>query len=172
MPPRLRNRLAIGAAAILALAAGISVALYDRAPADATALLALSLPDPAGHPQPLAQWQGKVLVVNFWATWCAPCREEMPDLVRAQKEYGAKGLQIVGIAADNADKVQQFAKEIELNYPALIGGYAAIDLSKDLGNNLVALPFTLVLDRQGKVAYTHLGPVKPDKLRDVVTKLL
>ena len=172
MAPQLRNRVLIGAAAILALAAGIGFALFDRAPADATALLAMSLPDSSGRPQPLAQWQGKVLVVNFWATWCAPCRDEMPDLVRAQKEYGPKGLQIVGIAADDAGKVQQFAKEIELNYPALIGGYAAIDLSKDLGNNLVALPFTLVLDRHGKVAYTHLGPVKPDKLRDVITGLL
>lgn len=170
-PPR-RSLVVIGAAAVLALAAGIGVALFDRTPTDASRLLALSLPDPTGRPQSLAQWQGKVLVVNFWATWCAPCREEMPDLVRAQNEYGAKGLQIVGIAADNADKVQQFAKEIELNYPALIGGYAAIDLSKDLGNSLVALPFTLILDRQGKVAYTHLGPVKPDELRAVITKLL
>jgi len=172
MAPQLRSRVAIWAAALLALGAGIGLALFDRAPADASALLALTLPDPSGRPQPLSQWQGKVLVVNFWATWCGPCREEMPDLVRAQKEYGAKGLQIVGIAADDADKVQQFAKEIELNYPALIGGYAAIDLSKDLGNSLVALPFTLVVDRHGKVAYTHLGPVKPDKLRDVISKLL
>jgi len=172
MAPQLRSRVSIGAAALLALGAGIGLALFDRAPADASALLALTLPDPSGRPQPLSQWQGKVLVVNFWATWCGPCREEMPDLVRAQKEYGAKGLQIVGIAADDADKVQQFAKEIELNYPALIGGYAAIDLSKDLGNSLVALPFTLVVDRHGRVAYTHLGPVKPDKLRDVITKLL
>ena len=172
MALRLRNRLAFGTAAVLALAAGIGLALFDRAPADTTALLALSLPDSAGQPQPLAQWHGKVLVVNFWATWCAPCREEMPDLVRAQNEYGAKGLQIVGIAVDNADKVQQFAKEIGLNYPALIGGYSAMDLSKDLGNSLVALPFTLVLDRRGKVVYTHLGPVKPDKFRDVITKLL
>jgi len=172
MAPQLRSRVAIWAAALLALGAGIGLALFDRAPADASALLALTLPDPSGRPQPLSQWQGKVLVVNFWATWCGPCREEMPDLVRAQKEYGAKGLQIVGIAADDADKVQQFAKEIELNYPALIGGYAAIDLSKDLGNSLVALPFTLVVDRHGRVAYTHLGPVKPDKLRDVITKLL
>jgi thiol-disulfide isomerase/thioredoxin len=172
MAPQLRSRVSIGAAALLALGAGIGLALFDRAPADASALLALTLPDPSGRPQPLSQWQGKVLVVNFWATWCGPCREEMPDLVRAQKEYGAKGLQIVGIAADDADKVQQFAKEIELNYPALIGGYAAIDLSKDLGNSLVALPFTLVVDRKGKVAYTHLGPVKPDKLRDVIIQLL
>jgi thiol-disulfide isomerase/thioredoxin len=172
MAPQLRNRLAFATAAVLALAAGIGLALFDHTPADTTALWALSLPDPTGRPQPLAQWRGKVLVVNFWATWCAPCREEMPDLVRAQNEYGAKGLQIVGIAVDNVDKVQQFAKEIKLNYPALVGGYGAMDLSKDLGNSLVALPFTLILDRQGKVAYTHLGPVKPDKFRDVITKLL
>jgi thiol-disulfide isomerase/thioredoxin len=172
MAPRLRNRFILGTAAVVALAAGIGLALFDRTPADTSALWALSLPDSAGQPQPLAQWHGKVLVVNFWATWCVPCREEMPDLVRAQNEYGAKGLQIVGIAVDNADKVQQFGKELGLNYPALIGGYGAMDLSKDLGNSLVALPFTLILDRQGKVAYTHLGPVKPGKLRDVITKLL
>ena len=172
MPPRLRNHFAFGVAAALALAAGIGLALFDRTPADTTSLLALSLPDPAGKLQPMAQWRGKVLVVNFWATWCGPCREEMPDFVRVQQEYGAKGLQIVGIAADNADKVQQFAEEIKLNYPALIGGYGAMDLSKELGNSLVALPFTLILDRQGKVAYTHLGPVKADKFREVITKLL
>jgi peroxiredoxin len=96
----------------------------------------------------------------------------MPEFIRAQNDFGGKGLQIVGIAVDNADKVQQFATELGLNYPALIGGFDAMDLSKDLGNKLVALPFTLVLDRQGKLAYTHLGPVKADKFRDVVTKLL
>jgi peroxiredoxin len=167
-----RSRVLFGAAAALALAAGIGVALFDREPADATALLALSLPDQAGQSQPMAQWRGKVLVVNFWATWCAPCREEMPEFVRAQKEYGPKGLQVVGIAIDSADKVQQFAKDLDLNYPALVGGYGAMDLSKGLGNDLVALPFTLVLDRRGKVAYTHLGAVKPDKFRDVIGKLL
>jgi thiol-disulfide isomerase/thioredoxin len=168
----LRTRVVFGVAAALALAAGIGFALFDRAPADTTALLALSLPDTAGQSQPLAQWRGKVLVVNFWATWCAPCREEMPEFVRAQEQYGPKGLQVVGIAVDNADKVQQFAKELGLNYPALIGGFGAMDLSKKLGNELVALPFTLVLDREGKVAYTHLGPVTPDKFRGVISKLL
>ncbi|MEP6996628.1 MAG: TlpA disulfide reductase family protein [Betaproteobacteria bacterium] len=168
----MRNRLIIGAAAALALTAGIGVAVFDRTPPDATALLALSLPDASGQAQQLAQWRGKVLVVNFWATWCAPCREEMPDFIRAQTEYGGKGLQVVGIAVDNADKVQQFAHELGLNYPALIGGYGAMDLSKGLGNTLVALPFTLILDRQGKVAYTHLGQVKADKFRDIIVKLL
>jgi len=162
----------MGSAAVLALAGGVALAVWDRAPRDASALFSLSLPDTSGQQQSLSQWRGKVVVVNFWATWCAPCREEMPDFVRAQQQYGGKGLQIVGIAADNADKVQQFAEEIKLNYPALIGGYGAMDLSKELGNSLVALPFTLILDRQGKVAYTHLGPVKADKFRDVITKLL
>lgn len=172
MTPRARNRLIIGVAAAIALAAGVGFAALHRPSPDASALFALSLPDPAGKPQAIAQWRGKVLVVNFWATWCGPCREEMPDFVRAQDEYGAKGLQIVGIAVDNVDKVQQFSKELGLNYPALIGGYDAMDLSREWGNTLVALPFTLVLDRQGRIAYTHLGPVKPDKFRDVLTKLL
>lgn len=169
----MRNRIIFGIAALLALGAGILLATYDRgAPADSTALMALTLPDGAGRPQAMSQWQGKVVVVNFWATWCVPCRKEMPDFIRAQNAYGAKGLQIVGIAVDNADKVQQFAKELDLNYPALIGGYEAMDLSRTLGNKLVALPFTLILDRQGKVAYTHLGPVEPDQFRNVITKLL
>ena len=76
-----------------------------------------------------------LLVVNFWATWCAPCREEMPMFVRAQAAHGAKGLQFVGIAVDDAVKVRQFAREIGLNYPALIGGYGAMELSKTLGNS-------------------------------------
>ncbi len=168
----LRGRIVFGVAAALAVAAGIGLAVFDRAPVDATELLALTLPDAAGQPQPMSQWRGKVLVVNFWATWCGPCREEMPEFVRAQKEYGGKGLQVVGIAVDNADKVRQFSKELGLNYPALIGGYPAMDLSKGLGNELLALPFTLVVDRRGKVAYTHLGSVKPDQFRGVVTKLL
>ncbi|HKW80341.1 MAG TPA: TlpA disulfide reductase family protein [Casimicrobiaceae bacterium] len=169
---KLRPRYTFAAVAILALAAGIGLALYDRTPPDASKLLALTLPDAAGRPQPVAQWQGKVVAVNFWATWCAPCREEMPEFVRAQAEYGSKGLQIVGIAIDNADKVRQFSQQLNLNYPALIGGYSAMDLSRDLGNSLLALPFTVVLDRQGKVAYTHLGPVKPGQFRSIVTKLL
>ena len=76
------------------------------------------MPDVEGREQALGQWQGKVLVVNFWATWCAPCREEMPEFVRAQAELGGKGLQFVGIAVDQADKVRQFAQEIGINYPA------------------------------------------------------
>ena len=134
--------------------------------------MGISLPDIDGKPQALAQWQGKVVVVNFWATWCAPCREEMPMFVKMQTEQGPKGLQFVGIAVDQADKVRQFADEIGMNYPALIGGYGAMELSKTMGNRLMALPFTVIVDRQGKVAHTQLGPIKEDQLAKIVGQLL
>jgi thiol-disulfide isomerase/thioredoxin len=166
------SRWVLGAAAAIALALGAYFGLRHEAPADATALLALSLPDAAGKEQSIGQWRGKVVVVNFWATWCAPCREEMPEFMRAQTELGARGLQFVGIAVDQADKVDQFAKELGLNYPTLIGGYGAVELSKTLGNSLAALPFTIIVDRQGRVAHTQLGLLKPDQLRAIVGKLL
>jgi len=169
---RLRNALLLGIVGVLALAAGFGLALWDRESADPSALLALSLPDLDGTPQSLMQWRGKVMVVNFWATWCGPCREEMPEFVRAQREFGPKGLQFVGIAVDQRDKVAQFAKEFDLNYPALIGGYEAMDVAKRLGNRLAGLPFTVVLDRQGRIVHTQLGPLKPGVLRSIVSDLL
>ena len=170
-----RRLLIIAGIALVALAVGAGTA-YFRGSHDATrdgsAILGLVLPDAQGRQQALAQWRGKVLVVNFWATWCAPCREEMPEFVAAQARDGAKGVQFVGIAVDDPVKVRSFIKEIGLNYPALIGGYGAIELSKTLGNDLAALPFTIVLDRQGRVAHTQLGPLKAARLDDLLGKLL
>lgn len=92
--------------------------------------------------------------------------------VRLQREHGANGLQFVGIAVDQIDKVRQFADEIGLNYPALIGGYGAMELSKTLGNSLMALPFTVIVDRAGRVAHTQLGPLKEEQLASIVRQLL
>ncbi len=169
---RSRRTLLLGVAAAVALAAGAGLALWDRPPPDANELLALSLPDTHGAQQSLRQWQGKVLVVNFWATWCGPCREEMPEFVRAQRDLGPAGLQVVGIAIDQPDKVASFAKELDLNYPALIASYETMDLTKPLGDRLLGLPFTVVLDRHGRVAHTQLGPMKPAQLRTIVRNLL
>ena len=170
-----RRTLIVGGVALAALALGAGTALFrggNDATRDGAALLGVVLPDAQGREQALAQWRGKVLVVNFWATWCAPCREEMPEFVAAQARDGAKGVQFVGIAVDDADKVRSYIQEIGLNYPALIGGYGAIELSKALGNELSALPFTVVLDRQGRVAHTQLGPLKAAKLDDLLGRLL
>jgi len=176
MSSRRLRWLAVVVAGALALAAGIYFGQRhlggDGAGRDGGPLLAIALPDTDGKEQPLGQWKGKVLVVNFWATWCAPCREEMPEFVRIQAEMAPKGLQFVGIAVDQADKVKQFAAEIELNYPALIGGYGAMELSKTLGNNLMALPFTVILDRSGRVVHTQLGPLREERLRGIVAQLI
>ena len=173
---RTRRRL-LGAGAALAGVAALAggAAWYERNQAtqrDGAAVLGLVLPDLDGREQPLAQWRGKVLIVNFWATWCAPCREEMPQFIETQARDASKGLQFVGIAVDQADKVREFAKEIRLNYPALIGGFGAIELSRALGNDLAALPFTIVLDRDGRVAHTQLGPLKPARLDTLLRELL
>lgn len=167
----------MGAVCAFALAAGIYFGRdagesRSRTAVDAGPLLALTLPDDMGRDQPIGQWKGKVLVINFWATWCVPCREEMPEFVKVQSELGARGLQFVGIAIDQVDKVKAFAGELGLNYPALIGGYGAIELSKTLGNRVGALPFTVIVDRKGNVAHTQLGLLKESKLRSIVDGLL
>ena len=133
MTPRRTAIVAGATAAVLALGAGLYFGALRRdagsgAGASAATLLALTLPDVAGKEEPLGQWRGKLLIVNFWATWCEPCREEMPEFVRVQREFGSKGLQFVGIAVDETDKVRRFAGEIGLNYPALIGGFGAMEL--------------------------------------------
>ena len=171
--------LAVALAAVVALAAGVlwrqlagDALLAPSAPRDGGTLFALSLPDPTGKEQPLAQWKGKVLVVNFWATWCEPCKEEMPRFMKLQTDYGGKGLQFLGIAIDEPAKVSAFARDLGLNYPTLVGGYGAIELSKTFGNRLGALPFTIVLDRSGAVAHTQLGPLKDAQLRAIVAQLV
>src|SRR5258708_2287737 len=179
MTKRQSITLALVAAGVLALVAGIAWqrmnaddAASSATKPDGAALLGVALPDASGREQSLGQWNGKVLVVNFWATWCEPCREEMPRFVKLQQEYGEKGLQFVGIAIDEGDKVQRFASEIHLNYPTLLGGYGAIELSKTLGNRLGALPFTVIIDRAGGVVQTHLGPMKDAELRSIIRQLI
>ena len=169
---------AIVVAGALALAAGLYVGSGglpggpDERAKSAAQLLAVTLPDTAGKEETLAQWSGKVLIVNFWATWCAPCREEMPEFVRLQTEFGAKGLQFVGIAVDDGVKVKQFADDIHLNYPALVGGYGAMELSRTLGNRVMALPFTVIVARDGTIAHVQLGPLKIDQLRRIISQLI
>lgn len=120
----------------------------------------------------LAKWQGKVMVVNFWATWCAPCRKEIPEFIRMQAALEAKGVQFVGIAIDETDKVRQFAKEAGINYPTLIGEFDATELGKVLGNDVGALPFTVVFDRQGRVVKKILGATNESHLTPILQPYL
>jgi thiol-disulfide isomerase/thioredoxin len=159
------RRLLLAGAAGAALAAGFGGGwAWNRRGADARReqealreLLALTLPDPDGKPQALSQWDGQVRVINFWATWCAPCREEMPHFVKLQTRYGTRGVTFLGVAIDRAERVARFAAEIGVNYPLLLADMSLLGLASRIGNRGEVLPFTLVLDRSAKIAARRTG---------------
>ena len=156
----------------LAAAAGYGAHLFrvgrwggHSAPDIGEAILTSRLFDLDGRPQTLVTFRGRILVVNYWATWCAPCREEIPMFVRLQKEFAVKNVQFTGIAIDQADKVRQFAREIPINYPLLIGGMETLDLSRQAGNKAGVLPYTLVIGRDGRVAESLVGGLTEERMR-------
>jgi thiol-disulfide isomerase/thioredoxin len=135
-------------------------------------ILATPLADVAGGSRHIGQWRGGVLVINYWATWCAPCREEIPVFVRMQQRYGDRGLQFVGIAFDQPDKVAAFASEFRINYPLLIAGLETLEQLRQAGNRAGVLPYTLVLDRKGNLVSREPGGVKEAPLESLVKLLL
>jgi thiol-disulfide isomerase/thioredoxin len=138
----------------------------------ASLILATTLPDLQGTNQSVSQWKGKVLVVNFWATWCEPCRREMPEFIELQDELRDRGLLFIGIALDQKSKVQQYSKEIRVNYPILLGGIKAMELAEAAGNRYSVLPFTVILNRNGEIVSTHVGRIARDKLEPILKPLL
>ena len=167
-----KTRVLMLVAAILAVGAGFfayQATLSSRSAAKVVAeLMRLRLPDVAGKDQSLTQWRDKILVVNFWATWCEPCREEIPVLLRVQAKYASNGVQVVGISVDSVDKVRQFAREYGIGYPLVIGSMEVIELTRRLGNNAAGLPYTIVLDRSGRVVKTHLGAISEVELEGAI----
>ncbi len=159
--------LAVGA---LSAALGIAVNWWrtDTAAADADAgavFFAATFPDADGRPQPLSQWRGRLLVVNFWATWCPPCVEEMPDLQRLRDAYRDRGVEVIGIGIDNGSKIAEFRDRHQLSLPLLVAGVGGSDLNRALGNPSGALPFTVLIASDGRVLERHLGQAKPEQLR-------
>jgi len=162
--------------AVSALGAGYWLYPWNRGVTPDTGnvaeLMAATLPDMAGKSQALAQWRGKVMVVNFWATWCPPCLEEIPEFVRMQEKFGHRGLQFVGIAIDNRDKVREFAVKFRMNYPVLVGELEAIELVRRIGNERGGLPFTVIVDRKGRLIGTELGGLNEEKLIAIIEPAL
>ena len=115
------------------------------------------------------EWQGKILVVNFWATWCAPCREEIPLLIDLERRR--PGVRVIGIALDTADAVRAFARELGIGYPILLDDARGSTMRR-YGNRIGALPFTVVTGRDGIVAYVRLGELEPGELDTVTDALL
>src|SRR6056297_90526 len=116
-----------------------------------------SLPDLAGQTRTLADWEGELRVINFWATWCAPCRREIPLLKEIQAQHGEAGVQVIGIAIDEAGPVADYAAEMEFNYPVLIGQEDAIAAAESFGIDFLGLPFTLIVAPDGELLNVHVG---------------
>ena len=173
MTPGRRNLLilgGVGAAAAVAGAVAGALALQSRS--GAAELLSASFPDLSGRPVRLSEWQGRPLVCNFWASWCEPCREELPLLDAAQRQHAAIGLQIVGIAADNAVNIREFVKTVKISYPILIAGVAGVDLMRRLGNRAGVLPFTVAADAAGRLRQRKLGAYSAVELETELARLL
>jgi len=162
-----------GGVAIAALCAGFLFRTSSPGPeADIRALMAASIPDLDGKPRNLSEWRGKVLVVNFWATWCPPCLKEIPEFMQMQEKWGGKGLQFVGIAADQPEKVRQFAAKYRINYPILLGEMDVIQIARLAGNAAGGLPFTVIIDRQGAWVRSESGALDESRLSKMVEPLL
>jgi len=167
-------RLVYLCALVLGLMAGAAVAAEIESIPSADPVFAATLADFDGKPVPLAELKGKRVVLNFWATWCGPCRTEIPHLVEAREKYGPRGIVFMGAAVeDNAGSVRDFGKAYNINYPvAMAGKEKGIALLRALGNKIAGLPFTIVLDRQGNIVATKRGIMTPARLQQILDPLI
>jgi thiol-disulfide isomerase/thioredoxin len=172
MTIRRRDALLLGGAGVLAATAGaIGGAVFLQSRSGAADLLSVRYPDLDGRERRLLDWQGRVLFCNFWATWCAPCRDEIPLLIAARQQWASKGFEVVGIGIDSADKMREFSKTYQVNYPVLIADGSALQLLRKLGNMTGGLPYSVVLDRTGSIVHSHLGAMSAAELRRVLESL-
>lgn len=135
-------------------------------------LAALQLTTLSGGPVDKSAWVAKVVVANYWATWCTPCRAEMPEFSALHAAYAGRGVQFLGITLDTADNVAGFVKQIPVSYPLLLAPQSAIEATVALGNTPQALPFTVIVDRAGKVAAVRLGRYRQNELEAEIKRLL
>lgn len=173
MALRRREWLVLGGVGIAAAAAGALVGpILLQSGSGAAELLATPLPGLDGRMRRLSDWRGKVVLCNFWATWCAPCREEIPMLVDLRDQYSAEGFEVVGIAVDNEAKVREFAEKYQVSYPILVAEAGGLDLMRALGNTAGALPFTVTLDRRGSILSRKLGILRRSDIEPKIKALL
>ena len=161
-----RRRLLLGAGVGLAAAGTGAVWSWRQSQAVAASreLWQAQFTAPDGKPWTMAALRGKPLVVNFWATWCAPCIKELPQFERFHREYSARGWQVVGLAIDNAAAVQEFLQRTPVSFPIGLAGMDGSELMLALGNTHGALPFTVVLDPHGAVAHKRVGQTSFEEL--------
>ena len=162
---------------LLALVLLIGVAGYlllqrSADSSDGAARPNFSLPDLDGQVHAISEWDGKVLLVNFWATWCPPCRQEIPDFIEVRRKYADRGFEIVGVAIDDVDSVRDYVDVLEIDYPILWGRTDATAISRQYGNRTGALPYSVLIDRQGRIRFSGAGRLPMHSLEKAVLSLL
>ena len=169
-PHQSRRRWLVGAVAGTATLGGIGLAWRssEKTPVPQSldsSFWQLEFATPGGQTLTMHSMHGKPLLLNFWASWCPPCIEELPLLSNFFKENSANGWQVLGLAVDELDPVKRFLAHSPLSFPVALAGISGIELSKSLGNLIGGLPFTVVIDPTAKVIHRKMGKVTPDELR-------
>lgn len=167
-----RDALILGGTAAGAVVAGFAGHLLLRRRGPAAALRAAPFIDLSGHPRSLREWRDRIVVCNFWATWCPPCRREIPMLVAMHRQLTRNGVELVGIAVDSGANVAQFARSAGVTYPILVAVGNPLALLRELGDPASALPFTVVLDRRGEIVYRKLGILQRDAFEAELRRLV
>lgn len=165
----------IFAAASIALLAGIGARSFidtSKAEASQAALPEFSLPDMNGKEHSINEWKDKVIVLNFWATWCQPCLTEMPEFNQLHKDYSGKGLQVIGIALDEQESVKEFVDKYKISYPVLVSPDQGIKIAHDLGNVVNTVPFTIIANKKGNIVARHMGTLTGKELLRITGPLL
>lgn len=147
------------------------VVAADPAGIDAPVYPSFKLADIDGVERDFSEWSGKHRLLNFWATWCAPCRREIPLLKAFQDEHGNSGFQIIGIAVDYPDQVAAYAEEAQFNYPILIGQEDAMAVAETSGIEFIGMPFTMIVAADGELLNTHIGEIVDSHLEHIVKVL-
>jgi thiol-disulfide isomerase/thioredoxin len=175
------RRWLVGLVAGAALLGGIVASLLhfserEDAPSIPVAALArlqdLPFKDLTGQERRLADWKGKTLVVNFWATWCPPCRKEMPAFSNLHTKLANRGVVFVGIGIDSPSAIKEFALQYPVSYPLLIGGSEGLEAMKTIGNRNAALPYTLVVDATGAPVFSRLGMIEEASFETTLLELV
>ena len=172
-----RQLIIIVAISLLALLGGVLTSqwIYKTGLASDPAVKAFfanSWQTPDGKTVNTQDWQGKVLVVNFWASWCPPCVEEMPALDKLQQEFLQQNVLFVGIGIDSPSNIREFLSKTPVSYPIVIGGLEGSNISKQLGNSQGALPYTIIINAKGKASYSKLGKISEDDIRSAIKSAL
>lgn len=173
-PPPRRRALLWPLILIAALVAGIAAGIWRYLPEPAPRadwFFLLEAPNAAGEKQRLADHRGRITVVNFWATWCPPCIEEMPELARFHTELAASGVKVIGIAVDSPSSVREFLAQRPVSYPSFTLGATGSELARRLGAPADALPFTALITENGEVARQKMGKITGEELRKWVNEL-